>query len=58
MNSSTITLTADELRWLDGWTALAAYNSPEEGVLEVLKTCGAIPRGSEYFKQRFSFAEG
>ena len=57
MTTLPIHLTSEESRWLEDWSTLACYKTPEEGIKEVLRTCGAIPRGSQYFKQRFSFAE-
>ena len=57
MTTLNLTLTEEEQHWLNDWSVLSAYKTPEEGIREVLKTCGAIPRGSEYFKRRFSFSE-
>lgn len=57
MTTLPIHLTSEETRWLEDWSTLAAYKTPEEGIKELLRTCGAIPRGSQYFKQRFSFTE-
>ncbi len=57
MTTLPITLTTEEEKWLDDWSTMAGYRSASEGIKEVLKTCGAIPRGSEYFKKKFSFAE-
>ena len=57
MTTLSLDLTAEEMKWLDDWSVLSAYQSPQEGIREVLKTCGAIPKGHEYFKQRFNFAE-
>ena len=42
---------------LEDWSTMQAYKTPEEGIKEVLKVCGAIPRGTSYFKDRFAFAE-
>ena len=50
-------LTNEQHKWLDDWATMAGYNSAADGVTEVLKTCGAIPRGSDYWKKKFSFAE-
>ena len=57
MTTISLNLTSEEAKWLGDWSTLAAYKTPEEGVKEVLKVCGAIPRGQEYWKERFSFAE-
>ncbi len=57
MTTLPLTLTAEESRWLCDWSTLSGHQSPEEGVREVLKVCGAIPRGSEYFKKKFSFSD-
>ena len=57
MTTLPIHLTSEESRWLEDWSTLAAYSTPEEGIREVLKTVGAIPRGSDYFRQRFAFSE-
>lgn len=57
MTTLSLNLTTEEHRWLDDWSVMSAYTTPEEGIREVLKTCGAIPKGSAYYKQRFSFAE-
>ena len=57
MTTLPITLTTEEEKWLDDWSTMAGYTSASEGIKEVLKTCGAIPRGSAYFKTKFPFAE-
>ena len=57
MTTLPITLTSEEDRWLSDWATMSGYQTPDEGVREVLKTIGAIPRGSDYWKQRFEFAE-
>ena len=57
MTNLSLNLTEEEGKWLDDWSVLSAYDTPEQGVIEVLKTCGALPRGHNYFHQRFSFAE-
>ena len=57
MTQLTLSLTTDEQKWLQDWSTLAGYDSASDGIKEVLKTCGAIPRGSAYFKKRFAFAE-
>ena len=57
MTQVTLPLTTEELKWLDQWSVLAGYSSASDGVKEVLKTCGAIPRGQKYWKEKFSFAE-
>ena len=57
MTKLELPLTTEEEKWLSAWVTMQAYASPAEGVREVLKVCGAIPRGSEYWKDRFTFAE-
>ena len=57
MTSLTVPLTNEETKWLSDWSCLAGYTTPEEGVKEVLKVVGAIPKGSQYWKDHFSFAE-
>ncbi|MDC0325911.1 hypothetical protein OAL60_00565 [bacterium] len=57
MTTVSLPLTTEEQRWLDDWSVMAGYKSASEGIKEVLKTCGAIPRGSDYFKSKFPFAE-
>ena len=57
MTTLDIHLTTEESRWREDWSTMQAYKTPEEGIKEVLKVCGAIPRGSTYFKEHFSFAE-
>lgn len=52
-----LNLTNEQHKWLEDWSTMAGYNSATDGVTEVLRTVGAIPRGSEYWKQKFSFAE-
>jgi hypothetical protein len=57
MTTLPITLTTEEQKWLDDWSTMSGYSSSCDGVREVLKVCGAIPRGSDYWKTRFSFSE-
>lgn len=57
MTTLNISLTTEEQKWLDDWSCLAGYKSTTEGIKEVLKVCGAIPRGSDYWKKQFEFAE-
>ena len=57
MTTLELKLTSEEERWLSDWSTLQAYETPAEGVKEVLKVCGAIPRGEAYWKEKFSFAE-
>lgn len=57
MTTLPITLTTEEQKWLDDWSVMSGYQSPSEGIKEVLKVVGAIPRGHQYWKSRFSFAE-
>lgn len=57
MTHLALTLTEEENKWLDDWSVMQAYSSPEEGIKEVLRVCGAIPRGHEYWKDKFSFSE-
>ena len=52
-----ISLTNEESKWLDDWSVMAGYKSPEEGIRELMKVSGAIPKGQAYWKDRFSFAE-
>ncbi|QNI75613.1 hypothetical protein SynMVIR181_00613 [Synechococcus sp. MVIR-18-1] len=42
---------------MDDWSTMSGYSSTSDGVREVLRTIGAIPRGSDYWKERFTFAE-
>ena len=57
MTNLNLLLTNEENRWLEDWSTMSGYTSAEDGIREVLKTCGAIPRGEDYWKKRFSFAE-
>ena len=58
MTTLPITLTTEESKWLDDWSLMAGYSSASDGIKEVLKTCGGLPRGSQYWKEKFpSFAE-
>ena len=57
MTTLPIPLSTDEEKWLADWSTMAGYHNSTEGIREVLKTVGAIPRGSDYWKQRFGFAE-
>ena len=57
MTTLPITLTTEENRWLADWATLSGHKTPEEGIKEVLRVCGAIPKGSAYWKQKFSFSE-
>ena len=57
MTQVTLPLTTEENSWLDGWSVMAGYKSSSEGIREVLKTVGAIPRGEDYWKEVFPFAE-
>ena len=57
MTMLTLPLTNEEQHWLSDWSVLAGYQTPEQGVMEVLKTVGAVPKGHEYWKRKFSFAE-
>ena len=57
MTTLPIHLTSEETRWLEDWSTMAAYKTPEEGVKEILRVCGAIPRGTSYWPEKFSFAE-
>ena len=57
MTTLQLTLTTEEQKWLQDWSTMAGYTSSTDGIRQVLKTCGAIPRGSDYWKERFSFAE-
>ena len=57
MTELKLSLTLQEERWLDDWSVLSGYQTPQQGVMELLKVAGAIPRGSEYFKKRFAHLE-
>lgn len=57
MTTLPITLTTEESSWLADWATLSGHQSPEDGIREVLKVCGALPKGSAYWKEKFSFAE-
>ena len=57
MTTLSLDLTAEEMKWCSDWSTLSGYTDAAEGVKEVLKVCGAIPRGPEYYKKRFDFAE-
>ena len=57
MTNLNLLLTNEENRWLEDWSTMSGYNTAEDGIREVLKTCGAIPRGEDYWKKRFTFAE-
>jgi hypothetical protein len=57
MSMLTVPLTDEESTWLEDWSTLSGYQTPADGIKEVLKVCGAIPKGHEYWKKKFSFAE-
>jgi hypothetical protein len=57
MTTLPINLTTEEEKWLADWSTLSGYKSSTEGIREVLKVCGALPKGSAYWKDHFSFAE-
>ncbi|MDA7491203.1 hypothetical protein N9A81_01900 [Synechococcus sp. AH-707-M23] len=57
MTTLPINLTTEESSWLADWATLSGHQSPEDGIREVLKVCGALPKGSAYWKEKFSFAE-
>ena len=57
MTKLELSLTSEESKWLSDWSTMAGYKSNTDGVLEVLKVVGAIPKGSAYWKEKFEFAE-
>ena len=57
MTTLQLDLTSEQSKWLNDWSTMSGYGSSAEGIFEVLKVCGAIPRGAEYWKEKFSFAE-
>ena len=57
MSTLQLSLTSEESKWLEDWSTMSGYGSTAEGIREVLRVCGAIPRGSDYWKQKFAFAE-
>ena len=57
MTTISLELDNEQAKWLQDWSIMAGYENETDGVLSVLKTCGAIPRGAEYWKEKFSFAE-
>ena len=57
MSTVNISLTSEEQKWLEDWSTMGGYKSATEGIKEVLKVCGAIPRGHDYWKKQFEFAE-
>jgi hypothetical protein len=57
MTTLEVPLTEEESHWLSDWTTLSGYKTPADGIKEVLKVCGAIPKGHKYWKEKFSFAE-
>lgn len=57
MTTLPITLTTEESKWLDDWATLSGHGDAEQGIREVLKVCGALPKGSAYWKKQFTFAE-
>ena len=57
MSTVNISLTSEESKWLEDWSTMGGYKSATEGIKEVLKVCGAIPRGHDYWKNKFEFAE-
>ena len=57
MTKLELPLTNDENKWLSDWATMAGYKNNEDGIREVLKVVGAIPKGSAYWKEHFEFAE-
>lgn len=58
MTTLSLNLTNEEMQWCSDWSTLSGYSNAAEGVKEVLKVCGAIPRGPEYWQEKFgSMAE-
>jgi hypothetical protein len=57
MTTVQLSLTSEESKWLDDWSVLSGYKTSSEGIREVLKVCGAIPKGSAHWKEHFDFAE-
>ena len=57
MTTIKLELSSEQAQWLADWSIMAGYKDEHDGVLSVLKVCGAIPRGSEYWKEKFGFAE-
>jgi hypothetical protein len=57
MTTMQVPLSTEESKWLEDWSTMSGYGSSTEGIREVLKTIGAIPRGADYWKNKFSFAE-
>ena len=57
MTQVTLPLTTEESKWLDDWATLSGHGDAEQGIREVLKVCGALPKGSAYWKKQFTFAE-
>jgi hypothetical protein len=57
MTTMQVPLSTEESKWLEDWSTMSGYSSATDGIREVLKVCGAIPRGSDYWKNKFSFAE-
>ena len=57
MTQLPITLTTEESSWLSDWALMSGHKDAEEGVREVLKVCGAIPKGTAYWRNKFTFAE-
>ena len=57
MTTVQLNLTAEEERWLSDWSTLSGYQTTTDGIIEVLKVVGAIPKGEHYWRKRFDFAE-
>lgn len=57
MTTLQLPLTSEEEQWLSDWSTLAGYKTNTDGIREVLKVVGAIPKGTDYWRQRFDFAE-
>ena len=57
MTNLQLSLTDEENRWISDWSTLSGYKTPDEGIREVLKVVGAIPKGTSYWRQKFDFAE-
>lgn len=57
MTTITLALTQEQQKWCDDWATLSGYQSSSDGIIEVLKVVGAIPKGSSYWNEKFSFAE-
>ena len=54
MTTVSLELTNEQAKWCEDWATLAGHANPTEGIIEMLKLCGGLPRGSEYYQKKFA----